>query len=57
MKAPGTAYDDPQVGSDKQPGHWKDFKVLSMSEDQGGVYINSGIPNHAFYLAVTKINR
>lgn len=55
MKAPGTAYDDPQVGSDEQPGHWKDFKVLSMSEDQGGVHINSGIPNHAFYLAATKI--
>lgn len=56
MKAPGTAYDDPKVGGkDRQPGHWKDFQDLSEEEDAGGVHINSGIPNHAFYLACTAI--
>lgn len=55
MKAPGTAYNDRRVGSDCQPGHWKDFGKLSLSQDQGGVHINSGIPNHAFYLASTLI--
>lgn len=55
MKNPGTAYDDEKVGKDEQPAHWKDFKKLSRSQDQGGVHINSGIPNHAFYLAATKI--
>ena len=25
------------------------------SEDQGGVHINSGIPNHAFYLVAMEI--
>lgn len=55
MKAPGTAYSDSRVGSDPQPAHWKDFKKLSRSVDNGGVHINSGIPNHAFYLAATII--
>ncbi|CAI7639641.1 unnamed protein product [Penicillium glandicola] len=55
MKAPGTAYSDNRVGSDPQPAHWKNFKKLSRSEDNGGVHINSGIPNHAFYLAATII--
>jgi Zn-dependent metalloprotease len=53
MKAPGTAYDDPRIGKDPQPAHMKDF--VSTHEDNGGVHINSGIPNHAFYLAATAI--
>lgn len=48
MKAPGTAYQDPLLGQDPQPFHMSDF--LSTTEDNGGVHINSGIPNHAFYL-------
>jgi Zinc metalloprotease (elastase) len=55
MKAPGTAYSDRRVGSDSQPAHWKDFKKLPRSDDGGGVHSNSGIPNHAFYLAATLI--
>jgi Zn-dependent metalloprotease len=53
MKAPGTAYDDPVLGKDPQPAHMKDF--VRTFADNGGVHINSGIPNHAFYLAATKI--
>ena len=53
MKAPGTAYDDPVLGKDPQPAHMRDF--LHTVEDNGGVHINSGIPNHAFYLAATNI--
>jgi Zn-dependent metalloprotease len=53
MKAPGTAYDDPLLGKDPQPAHMRDF-VLTL-EDNGGVHINSGIPNHAFYLAATRL--
>ena len=53
MKAPGTAYDDPVLGKDPQPAHMKDF--VSTYQDNGGVHINSGIPNHAFYLAATSI--
>ena len=52
MKAPGTAYDDPVLGKDPQPGDMKDY--VNTVEDNGGVHINSGIPNHAFY--VTSIN-
>jgi Zn-dependent metalloprotease len=47
MKEPGTAYDDPVLGKDPQPGHMKDY--MEMDEDNGGVHINSGIPNRAFY--------
>jgi Zn-dependent metalloprotease len=53
MKAPGTAYDDPQLGTDPQPAHMDHF--VRTSRDNGGVHINSGIPNHAFYLAAAEI--
>ena len=53
MKAPGTAYDDPILGKDPQPAHMRDY--VNTSDDNGGVHINSGIPNHAFYLMATAI--
>jgi Zn-dependent metalloprotease len=49
MKDPGTAYNDPVLGKDPQPAHMKDY--VTTSSDNGGVHINSGIPNRAFYLA------
>ena len=57
MKAPGTAYDNPDMGKDPQPGHMKDFVHLpdTARGDNGGVHVNSGIPNHAFYLAAAAI--
>lgn len=48
MKAPGTAYDNPIMGTDPQPAHMKDY--YSGLGDNQGVHINSGIPNKAFYL-------
>ncbi|RMC33254.1 M4 family metallopeptidase [Paracoccus alkanivorans] len=48
MKAPGTAYSDDLLGQDPQPWHMDGF--VTTTEDNGGVHINSGIPNHAFYL-------
>lgn len=53
MAAPGTAYDDPTLGKDPQPAHMKDYK--DVDSDSGGVHINSGIPNHAFYLAAREL--
>jgi Zn-dependent metalloprotease len=53
MKAPGTAYDDAVLGRDPQPAHMRDF--VRTPDDHGGVHINSGIPNRAFYLAATAI--
>jgi Zn-dependent metalloprotease len=53
MKAPGTAYDDPRLGKDPQPATMADF--VETADDNGGVHINSGIPNRAFYLAATGI--
>ncbi len=53
MAAPGTAYDDPVVGSDPQVGHMSDFVVTT--HDNGGVHLNSGIPNRAFYLVATRL--
>jgi Thermolysin metallopeptidase, alpha-helical domain len=49
MLAPGTAYDDPRIGRDPQVGSMADY--VETSEDNGGVHINSGIPNRAFVLA------
>lgn len=53
MKAPGTAYNDPVLGKDPQPDNYS--KLYKGSADNGGVHINSGIPNRAFYLAATAI--
>jgi len=53
MKAPGTAYDDPVLGKDPQPAHMRDY-VTTVS-DNGGVHINSGIPNHAFYVTAMEL--
>jgi Zn-dependent metalloprotease len=53
MKAPGTAYDDPRIGRDPQPDHMR--RYVETDEDAGGVHINSGIPNRAFYLAATAL--
>lgn len=57
MKAPGTAYDDPRLGKDPQPATMAGYVVLPHDDkhDNGGVHINSGIPNHAFYLAATTL--
>lgn len=53
LKAPGTAYDDPMLGKDPQPALYKNR--YKGTQDNGGVHINSGIPNHAFYLAAVEI--
>jgi len=53
MENPGTAYDDPALGKDPQPGHMDDF--VQTTDDNGGVHINSGIPNRAFVLAARAV--
>jgi Zn-dependent metalloprotease len=53
LKEPGSAYDDPRLGKDPQPGHMDQY--VQTHGDNGGVHVNSGIPNHAFYLAATAI--
>jgi len=53
LKAPGTAYDDPVLGKDPQPAHMKDY--VNTIEDNGGVHINSGIPNRAFYATAVEL--
>lgn len=53
MKNPGTAYDDVAVGKDPQPAHMKDF--IRTRSDNGGVHLNSGIPNRAFVLFSEKV--
>jgi Zn-dependent metalloprotease len=54
LKAPGTAYD-----RDRQPAHMDDYVDLPDDgdplNDHGGVHINSGIPNRAFFLAATEL--
>lgn len=53
MAAPGTAYDDPVVGKDPQVAHMADY--VHTRDDNGGVHLNSGIPNRAFQLTATRI--
>jgi Zn-dependent metalloprotease len=53
MKDPGSAFNDPLLGSDPQPKHMNDF--VNTFNDNGGVHINSGIPNHAFFQVASKL--
>ena len=53
MKEPGTAYNDPVLGKDPQPGHMNDY--VNTTGDNGGVHINSGIPNRAFYVTAMEL--
>jgi Zn-dependent metalloprotease len=53
MAEPGSAYDDDVLGTDPQPGHMRDY--IETTDDNGGVHLNSGIPNKAFHLAATAI--
>ena len=55
MKAPGTAFHDPVFvhplrpdGKDPQPDHMSRYVTTTL--DNGGVHVNSGIPNKAFFL-------
>jgi Zn-dependent metalloprotease len=45
--------DDPWLGTDPQPKHLRD--KYKGGDDNGGVHINSGIPNHAFYLVARAL--
>jgi Zn-dependent metalloprotease len=49
--------DGPRVAFSKQPAHMSQFQSLPNTEDgdNGGVHVNSGIPNRAFYLVVQTI--
>ncbi|MET3175593.1 UNVERIFIED_ORG: Zn-dependent metalloprotease [Arthrobacter sp. UYCu721] len=53
LKAPGTAYDDDVLGKDPQPDSMDSY--VRTSADNGGVHINSGIPNRAFYLTAESL--
>lgn len=53
LKDPGSAYHHPILGKDPQPKHMRDF--VNTFDDNGGVHINSGIPNHAFYHCAMNI--
>ncbi len=53
MAEPGTAYDDPRIGRDPQVASMAEY--VETTDDDGGVHINSGIPNRAFHLAATAI--
>ncbi len=57
MKAPGTAYNNAAFGRDPQPDNMSKFVMLPDTDegDNGGVHINSGIPNKAFYLTAIGI--
>jgi Zn-dependent metalloprotease len=53
MSAPGTAYDDDVLGKDPQPEHFDDY--VETTDDNGGVHLNSGIPNRAFFLVADAL--
>lgn len=53
MSEPGTAYNDPLLGKDPQPADMKGY--VQTRDDNGGVHLNSGIPNRAFYLAAKAL--
>jgi Zn-dependent metalloprotease len=58
MKDPGSAYNDPKLGGqDPQPKDMSGYLQWPDTEDGdwGGVHVNSGIPNRAFYLVADQL--
>jgi Zn-dependent metalloprotease len=55
MATPGKAYDNELIGKDPQVADFGDYRPQDFPEDNGGVHVFSGIPNHAFYLAAMKL--
>ena len=56
LKAPGTAYLNHSVlGDDPQGATMDEYQDVGYYNDRGGVHLNSGIPNHAFYLAAMEL--
>ncbi|MBC7443624.1 MAG: M4 family metallopeptidase, partial [Ramlibacter sp.] len=53
MRAPGTAYNDDVLGKDPQPADMSGY--VDTEDDNGGVHLNSGIPNRAFYLVASAL--
>ncbi|GGG22758.1 metalloprotease [Rhodococcoides trifolii] len=53
MLEPGTAYDDDVLGKDPQPADMAGY--VETTEDNGGVHINSGIPNRVFAVAAQAL--
>lgn len=53
LAAPGSAFDDDVLGRDPQPAHMDDY--VETTDDNGGVHINSGIPNQAFHRLATSL--
>ncbi|MEU6840556.1 M4 family metallopeptidase [Streptomyces sp. NPDC046716] len=53
LRAPGTAYDNEVMGRDPQPAHMDAYRETDL--DNGGVHINGGIPNHAFYRLASEL--
>ena len=53
MIEPGSAYDDDVLGRDPQPADMDGY--VETRSDNGGVHINSGIPNRAFASAAIEL--
>jgi len=53
MLHPGTAYDDPLLGKDPQGASMGAY--VETRDDNGGVHLNSGIPNRAFALVARAL--
>ena len=45
--------DDPLLGTDPQPKHYRDR--IRIPDPDVAAHLNSGIPNHAFYLVATRL--
>ena len=56
LKAPGTAYENhPILGNDPQGATMDAYQSVPLHKDRGGVHLNAGIPNHAFYVAAIEL--
>jgi hypothetical protein len=56
FRLPGTAYDDPVLGSDPQAAHMDEYRDEPRAEQrEAAVHRNSGIPSRAFYRAAVAL--
>ncbi|MCB0632794.1 MAG: M4 family metallopeptidase [Lewinella sp.] len=59
MSDPHNGPNNPNTNNGWQPAHMNEYQNLPETEDgdNGGVHVNSGIPNRAYYLFATEVGK
>ena len=57
LSDPHNGWGNNATGPGWQPKHMSEYQNLREDQNNGGVHVNSGIPNHAFYLFAEQVGK